>query len=79
MCGKCGKVMGAIACGSQGIGMLCVVLGAVSRTAGREILGHSCWSWAVAAALMLLVSISMHSCKMACMGGSCKEEEPHTH
>jgi hypothetical protein len=80
MCGKCGKVMGAVACGSQGIGALLILLGAISRMTDRPIMGHSPWSFAAAAALMLLLSISMHCCKMACMGGgSCKEEEPHTH
>jgi len=80
MCGKCGKAMGMLMCaGTQGVGVVMVVLAASSRIMKKELFGHSCWSFAVAAVLMLLLSISAHLCKMTCMSGACKEEEPHTH
>jgi hypothetical protein len=78
MCGKCGKVLGMAMCaGTQGVGVVCVALGALSRFMDRPLFGHTCSSWAVAAVLMLLLSISAHLCKMTCMSHC--EEEPHTH
>jgi hypothetical protein len=78
MCGKCGKFVGMAMCaGTQGVGVILVALGALSRIMDKPIMGHTCGSFAVAAVLMLLMSISFHLCKMTCMSHC--EEEPHTH
>ncbi|MBI3553601.1 MAG: hypothetical protein HY077_13980 [Elusimicrobia bacterium] len=78
MCGKCDKVVGAVACGSNGVGILLVLAAAACRLGHCSVMGITPKGLAIGAALMLLVSISVHLCKFVCLSG-CKTEEPHTH
>ena len=66
MCGKCGGMMKLVACGSNGLGMLSLVLAAVTRLGHIVVMGLGPRSFAVASALLLLVSISLHTCKATC-------------
>ena len=66
MCGKCEPMMAKIACGSIGLGMLFILSTAVSRILHCAPMGLGPRSFATGAALLLLLSIALHTCKSAC-------------
>lgn len=73
MCGKCGHIMGKAACASIALGVLSAILAAVSRLTGFAPATLGPRSFAVASALLLLLSIAIHTCK------ACQPCEPETH
>ena len=66
------KVIGAVACLSWVLGVVFMLLAAVSKLAMFSCCGLGAKSFAVASALMLLLSIATHTCKMACFQGAGK-------
>jgi hypothetical protein len=74
MAGKCGT-KGKIACGSGGLGVLFMLLAAVSKLAHFAPMGLGPRSFTAASALLLLVSINLHSC--GCQSSCSTEDQPH--
>ena len=71
MCGKCEVFMAKLGCGSIAAGLILIILAAVSRLAHLAILGLGPRSFAAGAALLLLLSIAIHTCQ-----STCHSEEP---
>lgn len=66
MCGKCEPYLYKSACGALALGVLFMILAAVSKLAGWGVCGLGPKSFAWGAELLLLYSIAVHACKMAC-------------
>lgn len=74
MCGHCGTIKGKVACASGALGVLSMLLAVVSRLWHFSPMGLGPRSFAVGSALLLLMSINMHSCRCSC-GSTCDSEE----
>ena len=79
MCGNCGNVVKKLGCAANGLGILSILLAVITKLSHSMILGVAGRGWAIAAGLMLLLSISLHTCAATCLSGECGKEEPHTH
>lgn len=75
MCGKCEPFMAKAAHGALVLGTLLLVLAAVSRLAHWGLCTLGPRSFTAGSALLLLLSIAIHSCPGVCRA----EGEGHSH
>jgi hypothetical protein len=66
MCGKCESIIWKLGDISVGLGMLLILLAAVSRLTGWTPCQTGPYSFAAGAALFLLLSTAIHTCKSTC-------------